>query len=100
MNANELSALEEELKRDLDAISRVRRILAAKSGAITPVVAVSVTPRVAHDVSEDGRFPIISLRGKIEDVINADPSTQWTPKRCSLISPWASRSRPRSRCLA
>jgi hypothetical protein len=86
MDAVQLAALEDELKRDLDAVARVRRLMEGKTGGIGPTLAPADRERMTEAVNEDDQedldySPVTSLRGKIEEVINHDPSVKWTTQR-------------------
>ena len=82
-----LSNLEEELRRDLEAIARVRQIMATKDASASkaddrqlPLPIRRVTPAVAsQDDSDDA--PVTSLRGTIAATINADPGVRWTTQK-------------------
>jgi hypothetical protein len=88
-----LAALEEELRRDLEAITRVRRMMDFKSGLLTPSSAqrelplspagtFSFNPVNAMEGPEDeDARPSTSLRGMIEQIINMDPSVRWTTQK-------------------
>jgi hypothetical protein len=75
MNAEQLAAIEAELKKDLEAVSRVRRLLEGKQSA-------SPEPTTeAGSTAEDLESPVSSLRGTIERTMNADPQAKWTVQK-------------------
>lgn len=87
--AERLSALEQELKRDLEAITRVRQLMAFKNGSLAghktePIQApISAADRLDFDDGVDVGLdaPSTSLRGTIESTINANPSVRWTVQK-------------------
>ncbi|HTR36884.1 MAG TPA: hypothetical protein VMH80_13330 [Bryobacteraceae bacterium] len=82
-----LLALREELRKDLEALERVERLMAAKNGS--PAAgghALPINLRVADslaidDGDEDDEGPANSLRGTIESTINANPEVRWTNQK-------------------
>ncbi len=84
--AQKLTALEEELRRDLDAITRVRRLMALKNGSLVhppderQLAFSTVTANVAQDEDEKD-VDRSSLIGTIEETINANPSARWTTQK-------------------
>src|SRR4051794_18454145 len=86
-----LAALKEELRKDMEALERVERLIAAKNGALSRPderqLALPITGRPAQqdaidNADEDAEnAPTTSLRGKIEEVVNLDPTTRWTTQR-------------------
>jgi hypothetical protein len=91
VNPDDLLKLEAELKKDLDAISRVRKMMASKNGAVadatkTIVTLPSSTPTSSVSDADDDEDdldegPVTSLRGTVERVVNSDPNKQWTTQR-------------------
>jgi len=88
MDAKELAALEEDLRRDLEAIGRVRQLMAAKSSAkaaddrqrtsLPSLFPLRPDP-VETDLDEDSAPG--SIRGTVETTINADPNVRWTTQK-------------------
>lgn len=80
MNIEELSTLENELRRDIEAIARVRQIMAAKQGAAVSDERQMPPPirKVDDTVADDIDAPTKSIRGTIESIMNANPSARWT----------------------
>jgi len=89
--AERLSALERELKRDLEAITRVRQLMAFKNGSLSshkpePAPApinVAAADQLDFDdgVDEGLDAPSTSLRGTIESTVNANPTIRWTVQK-------------------
>ncbi len=85
-DAKQLAALEEKLKRDLDAIARVRQLIAQNNGSLSPpdsrqyTLPIPISDKVP-DVSESDEAPIQSLRGTICKIINEDPNVRWTAQK-------------------
>ena len=87
--AKKLAALREELRKDLEALERVERLMAAKNGSLSRPddrqMALPINKSRVLDVDsaeEDAdNAPRTSLRGKIAEVINSDPSVRWTTQR-------------------
>lgn len=87
--AKKLASLREELRKDLEALERVERLMAAKNGSLSRPddrqMALPINKSRVLDVDsaeEDAdNAPGISLRGKIAEVINADPNVRWTTQR-------------------
>jgi|ERR1035438_2166422 hypothetical protein len=79
-----LTALEEELRRDLEAITRVRQIMALKNGSLSkpddrqiPLLMnlPAADPQADDDLDEERAD---SLIGTIDKTINSDPNIRWT----------------------
>lgn len=89
MDAQELAALEQDLRRDLDAIERVKKMLAFKNGSLKLHGAQKPKPleepdEITVEVSEAfnlADIPATSLRGTIEAVMNEDPNVRWTVQK-------------------
>jgi hypothetical protein len=89
--AKRLASLKEELLKDMAALERVERLMAAKNGSLNRpeerqfVLPISgKQPRVLDidSAEEDAEnAPTTSLRGKIGELINADPNVRWTTQR-------------------
>lgn len=86
-DSQKLDALEEELRRDLEAIVRVRKMMAIKNGALGKPASnenqLTLIPTTAAFVSgsenaEDMDAPATSIRGMIVQTMNASPLTRWT----------------------
>lgn len=85
MDLEQLASLEEDLRKDLEAISRVKQILALKNGSLSrpddrqirlPIrIQEPDDPLDADDV-EEARSD--SLVGTIERIINSDLNVRWT----------------------
>ncbi len=89
-DAKRLAALEEELRKDLEAITRVRQIMSLKNGSLRlddrqlklPIAGKPAKDDAIDSAEEDADdAPITSLRGKIAEVINSDPTVRWTTQR-------------------
>ena len=89
--AQKLDALEQELKRDLDAITRVKKMMAFKNGLLSspaddrqmalPVPADPADNRVITLEADLEFVPAASLRGTIEAIINKDADVRWTVQK-------------------
>jgi hypothetical protein len=93
MDDEQLSALEEELRRDLEALTRVRGMMASKGAAVLkrpedqqliklrPITAAPV--KAANDDEDEGSYDLdaTSLRGVIFRVISAEPNLRWTTQK-------------------
>jgi hypothetical protein len=87
LEAKKIQALKEELRRDLEAIERVERLMASKNGSpkderqvIMPLtLSISDTIGVQDDEENDGQA--VSLKGTIESTINSDLSVKWTNQK-------------------
>jgi hypothetical protein len=76
-----LAALEAELRRDLEAIERVRRLMALKNGSLSPDSRQYTLPgAIAPGESDDGleSTNASSLSGTIERIVNSDATVRWT----------------------
>jgi len=82
-DAKRLAALEEELRRDLDAIARVKQLMALKNGSLSPPDSRQLKLAITRltDAEDDDEAPIQSLRGTVEKIINADPTIRWTTQK-------------------
>lgn len=84
---NHLASLEEETRRDLEAIARVRKMMALRNGPIQPpqTLAEKPTERPAHfpasPIATDNPESIASLRGTIAAEINKQPLVRWTVQK-------------------
>lgn len=87
MDPREITAMEEELKKDLDALTRVRRIMESRrketqhssTGPGLPVGAALINNGIAHgetNTLEDAFGS--SLIARVAEIIDKDPRTQWT----------------------
>lgn len=91
LKEQELSVLEQDLRRDLEAVTRVRRLIAFKNGSLTTQKAkaapepinISVADQLHLDDAVDTEIdaPLVSLRGTIESTVNADTSIRWTVQK-------------------
>jgi hypothetical protein len=87
IEARKIIALKEELRRDLEAIERVERLMAFKNGSLTPPddrqailpINVSVGDKLGLEDEDDGRAN--SLKGVIETTVNADVNVRWTTQK-------------------
>lgn len=81
-DAKKLASLEEELRRDLDAIARVKELMARKRPPDSRQYALPIPiSDKAKDSIDDLDAPAQSLRGTIENMINADPEARWTTQK-------------------
>jgi len=89
MDSKQLMALEEELKKDLDAIARVRRMMVVKEGAsaapdqrqiVLPIKSTPPRPD-ADDADESEMESATSLVGAIEQLLNYAPDVRWTTQK-------------------
>ena len=95
MNAKNLLALKDELKRDLEAIERVERMMTFKNIPIeskpepvperlTASQTIAEAPQAMAEEIEDDLDSDAnpnSLRGTIEQIINTHPDVRWTTQR-------------------
>lgn len=84
--AKRLAALKEELRKDMEALERVERLMAAKNGSLNRPddrqLALPIKRDPIDSAEEDAEnAPSTSLRGKIEEVVNSDATTRWTTQR-------------------
>lgn len=84
MTREQILSLKDDLKRDLEALERVERIIAAKDAVISkpderqiPLPIRSVVP--ADDELDE--TPVTSLRGTIAATINSNPTVRWTTSK-------------------
>lgn len=88
-DVQKLASLEDELRKDLEAIARVRQLIAAKNGALAakpddrqyPLLIAGDRASDHVDSTDADDAPVESLRGKIEQVINSDPTVRWTTQK-------------------
>ncbi|MGH7972520.1 MAG: hypothetical protein ACREIC_27720, partial [Limisphaerales bacterium] len=86
IEARKLAALKDDLRRDLEAIERVERMMAFKNGSLSPrpnerqVVLNIYDPEAAKDDDETA-VEAGSLRSKIEQIVNDAPDTRWTTQK-------------------
>ncbi len=86
-DAEKLAALEADLRKDLDAIERVKRLMAFKNGSLSPPpddrqYRLPVSPSTMdHGEEEAEAGPPKTLIGTIEQIMNADPNIRWTTTR-------------------
>jgi hypothetical protein len=78
-DTQKITVLKEELRRDLEALERVERLMAAKNGIVAPVDDKQLPLHVADEY--DTEAPVDSLRGTIESIINSDPNARWTTQK-------------------
>jgi hypothetical protein len=86
-DAQKLAALEEELKRDLEAIARVRHLMAIKNGSLSAPDSRQLNLAIGGKMNtsdEEDEAPVPSLRGTIEKLINSDPNVRWTTQKVLL----------------
>jgi hypothetical protein len=79
-----LAALEADLRRDLEAIERVRRLMAFKNGSLPPTDTRQYTlpGAISDEPDEDlDGADTTSLTGKINQLVNSDPNMRWTTPR-------------------
>jgi hypothetical protein len=81
--AEKLTALEVELRRDLAAIERVKKMMAFKNGNLGSALTVPKIPINQPPELQPSDLPeeTLSLRGTIESILNADPSIRWTVQK-------------------
>jgi len=85
MDATQITVLErqmlEEHKKDIEALARLKRFLPTNGAAPDPVEHRQMALPVGGDAEELDDAPVTTLRGKIEEIINADPTQKWTTQR-------------------
>ncbi len=82
MDAKQIGTLKEELRKDLEALERVERLMAAKNGSAAPVSENQLPLLQVSEADEfDSEAPASSLRGTIEQIVNGDPSSRWTTQK-------------------
>jgi hypothetical protein len=82
-------ALKEELRRDLEAIERVERLMALKNGSISNKderqtvlpINISLEDSLAMQDEDEDQDQGTSLKGAIAATINADPAMRWTNRK-------------------
>lgn len=88
MEARKLAALKEDLRRDLEAIERVERMMAFKNGSLPrpdereiPLPSLQVVDQATVTDDDDVEVQSGSLRSVIEQLVNSDPTTRWTTQK-------------------
>jgi len=89
VDTQKFAALKEELRKDLEALERVERLMAAKNGKLSalpddrqlPLMPPDARRTDSIDQSDEDNGPATSLRGKIEEIINAEPGNRWTTQK-------------------
>lgn len=82
LEAKRLEALEIELRRDLEAVERVRKMMAFKNGALSShSTDNSAQLEFADEEANLSDAPVTSLRSTIEAMINRDQVTRWTVQK-------------------
>jgi hypothetical protein len=88
MDAAEIRLLKEELRKDLEAIERVERLMAAKNSPrpadehqLPPGAEPAVAGQEPDDSEDFTEAPRDSLRGTIERIVNTDTTTRWTTQK-------------------
>lgn len=81
--AKKLIALKDELRKDMEALERVERLMASKNGSLSRPDSRQITLPVMDLIleEEDAEAPANSLRGTIEQIVNADTTTRWTTQK-------------------
>jgi hypothetical protein len=83
--AQKLTALEQDLRRDLEAIERVKKMMAFKNGSLSaPDERQIPLMTLEQDIPETANLadiPSTSLRGTIQSIMCADPSVRWTVQK-------------------
>jgi hypothetical protein len=89
--AKRIIALKEELRRDLEAIERVERLMAFKNGSLAVpdgrqgVLSISVADGVGVNdeslLQEEEEGAVASLKGTIDYIINSDLAVRWTNQK-------------------
>jgi len=90
--AKRIATVKEELRRDLEAIERVERLMASRNGSLAVldsrqgVLSISVADEVGvRDESflqeEEDQGAVVSLKGTIDYIINSDLSVRWTNQK-------------------
>jgi len=72
-DARKLLSIEEKLRKDLDAVQRVKRMMALEAAE-----------GGGHDADADDadlEAPVTSLRGTIQQLLNANPEKRWTAQQ-------------------
>jgi hypothetical protein len=70
LNATQILMLEDKLKKDLEAISRVKGLLGLNGTA--------PHARLNEVEADETEAPVTSLRSTIERIVNGDPYAKWT----------------------
>jgi hypothetical protein len=83
MNQEQIAEIErhmrEEHRKDLEALARLKRFL-PQNGLSHPVPAAEVEQIDLDEDFEDPK-PVTSLRSKIGEVLNENPSVRWTTQK-------------------
>jgi hypothetical protein len=86
---NKIAALKDELRKDLEALERVERLMRAKSDPETPqdrrkkpTAAVQERPSEPEAQEPESEIMSGSLRATIATIINnSESTTRWTPRK-------------------
>ncbi len=82
MDAKDISAMKDEMRKNLEALERVERLLAAKGGIVPPANDNQMSLPTAAEADEyDTEAPVDSLRGTIERIVNSEPNARWTTQK-------------------
>ena len=87
LDAKKIIALKDELRKDLEALERVERLMAAKNGSLAiaderkVVVPISLSVDDSINLEDEDDNPASSLKGTIENIVNADISVRWTNQK-------------------
>ena len=85
MDAKEIAAMKDELRKDMEALERVERMMATKNSKLGGGSPAPDDRQMALGVPEDDEYdteaPADSLRGTIERIVNADPAARWTTSK-------------------
>lgn len=81
MDAKEIAAMKEEMRKNLEALERVERMIAAKNGIVAPLDDKQLPLHEAEADEYETEAPVDSLRGTIEHIINSDPNARWTTQK-------------------
>ena len=104
VDVQKLATLEEDLRKDLEAISRVRQLMALKNGTLSRPddrqIALPIGPQGKGrrgGQSDVDKYPN-SLVSTVESIINSDPNVRWTTtKMVAHLKSWTFPSGQRSR---
>jgi hypothetical protein len=90
VEARKLIALKEELRKDMEALERVERLMAAKNGSLSRPderqLKLPINTKPKHDVLDDEEDDAEnansnSLRATVEQLLNAEPTVRWTTQK-------------------
>jgi len=86
LEAKKISAIKEELRKDLEALERVERLMAKNGVPSLPDERQAVMPLslVLPDRTEDedgNDNAVASLKDTIEATVNAEPALRWTTQK-------------------